>query len=94
MPTPTPTPTGDWSSTSNRYFVVGAYAPGFGLKNLTVTLTATGQFSYDEVKALMDSRPVVIVRLDTLASLLDGVLADDPQAIRDASAWLTTNQPE
>lgn len=31
---------------------------------------------------------------DLLAALLDGVLADDPQAIRDAAAWLTVNRPE
>jgi hypothetical protein len=29
-----------------------------------------------------------------LAGLLDGVMADDPQAIRDAAAWLTANRPE
>ena len=29
-----------------------------------------------------------------LADLLDGVMQDDPQAIRDAAAWLTTNRPE
>ena len=28
-----------------------------------------------------------------LADLLDGVLADDPQAIRDAALWLTVNRP-
>lgn len=32
--------------------------------------------------------------LDLLADLLDGVMADDPQAIRDAAAWLTANRPE
>ncbi len=29
-----------------------------------------------------------------LAALLDGVLADDPGAIRDAAAWLAANRPE
>ena len=29
-----------------------------------------------------------------LADLLDGVLADDPAAIRDAAAWLAANRPE
>ncbi len=29
-----------------------------------------------------------------LADLLDGVMADDPAAIRDAAAWLATNRPE
>jgi hypothetical protein len=29
-----------------------------------------------------------------LAVLLDGVLADDPAAIRDAAAWLAANRPE
>ena len=29
-----------------------------------------------------------------LADLLDGVMQDDPQAIRDAAAWLATNRPE
>ena len=32
--------------------------------------------------------------IEYLATLLDGVLADDPQAIRDAAAWLTANRPE
>ncbi len=32
--------------------------------------------------------------IDTLAALLDGVLADDPLAIRDAAAWLAANRPE
>lgn len=31
---------------------------------------------------------------DLLADLLDGVMQDDPQAIRDAAAWLATNRPE
>jgi hypothetical protein len=31
---------------------------------------------------------------DHLAALLDGVLADDPAAIRDAAAWLAANRPE
>jgi hypothetical protein len=29
-----------------------------------------------------------------LADLLNGVMADDPAAIRDAAAWLATNRPE
>ncbi len=29
-----------------------------------------------------------------LAALLDGVMADDPAAIRDAAAWLAANRPE
>ena len=29
-----------------------------------------------------------------LADLLDGVMADDPAAIRDAAAWLAANRPE
>jgi hypothetical protein len=29
-----------------------------------------------------------------LADLLDGVMADDPAAIRDAAAWLATNRPD
>ena len=37
-------------------------------------------------------------QLDTyrtrIAALLDGVLADDPAAIRDAAAWLAANRPE
>lgn len=32
--------------------------------------------------------------IDYLADLLDGVMQDDPQAIRDAAAWLATNRPE
>ena len=32
--------------------------------------------------------------LTHLAALLDGVLADDPGAIRDAAAWLAANRPE
>ena len=32
--------------------------------------------------------------LDHLAALLDGVLADDAAAIRDAAAWLAANRPE
>lgn len=32
--------------------------------------------------------------ITTLAALLDGVMADDPQAIRDAALWLATNRPE
>lgn len=32
--------------------------------------------------------------IELLADLLEGVMADDPQAIRDAAAWLTTNRPE
>ncbi len=136
-PTPTHTSrTGD--TVTNRYFVTGAYADGSALRQLVVTLTATGPFSYDEVKALMDGKPVHIVpvpydlaadlspddlpgQLDDraaervgkwyslidaalmsdaaytirhLAALLDGVLADDPVAIRDAAAWLAANRPE
>ena len=29
-----------------------------------------------------------------LAALLDGVMADDPAAVRDAAAWLAANRPE
>jgi hypothetical protein len=29
-----------------------------------------------------------------LADLLDGVMADDPAAIRDAAAWLAANRPD
>ena len=32
--------------------------------------------------------------VDRLADLLDGVMQDDEQAIRDAAAWLATNRPE
>ena len=82
MPTPT-----------NRYYVTGAQADWFGVKTLTVTLTATGPFDDGEVRSLMNGRPVAILNVDTLAALLDGVLADDPQAIRDAARWLTVNRP-
>jgi hypothetical protein len=39
------------------------------------------------VQGLKDER-------DYLAALLDGVMQDDPQAIRDAAAWLAANRPE
>ena len=32
--------------------------------------------------------------IDCLAALLDGVMADDPAAIRDAAARLAANRPE
>ncbi len=35
-----------------------------------------------------------VAEIDHLAALLDGVLADDPVAIRDAAAWLAANRPE
>ena len=50
-----------------------------------------------DARLLIDeaSRAVAVARLIThLADLLDGVMADDPAAIRDAAAWLAANRPE
>jgi hypothetical protein len=46
---------------------------------------------------VIDTGPSLVdayATIDHLAALLDGVMADDPQAIRDAAAWLATNRPE
>lgn len=48
--------------------------------------------SYSLIDAALMSDAAYTIR--TLAALLDGVMADDPQAIRDAALWLATNRPE
>ena len=48
--------------------------------------------SYSLIDAALMSDAAYTIR--HLAALLDGVLADDPQAIRDAAQWLTVNRPE
>jgi len=41
-----------------------------------------------------DTYRALVAERNHLADLLDGVMQDDPQAIRDAAAWLATNRPE
>ncbi len=44
--------------------------------------------------AFLHDTDAMQTEVDRLAALLDGVLADDPAAIRDAAAWLAANRPE
>ena len=52
------------------------------------------QANVNAIKMLSAATGPYRAEVDTLADLLDGVLADDPQAIRDAALWLTVNRPE
>ena len=108
MPTPTnPTPEGEWRPFTTKGVPIDAEyriegrkvrcrlrsAPYLAPTDLDLRLEM-----YDRgcrcdscVKAYSNHRDATIA---LLADLLDGVLADDPQAIRDAALWLTVNRPE
>lgn len=49
------------------------------------------EMAFDDAQAVAADAARTIT---LLADLLDGVMQDDPQAIRDAAAWLATNRPE
>jgi hypothetical protein len=46
------------------------------------------------INTYRDRVAALTVENHRLADLLDGVMADDPAAIRDAAAWLAANRPE
>jgi hypothetical protein len=135
---PTPTHTSRAGDSPNRYLVTQADYSDRAPWKVAVTLDSIGPFDSQELRDLMNGKPVQIVpvpyelaadlspddlpgQLDDraaervgksyspidaalmsdaaytirhLADLLDGVMADDPAAIRDAAAWLAANRPE
>ena len=50
--------------------------------------------SLHDTDAMRERFAFLQTEVDRLADLLDGVMQDDEQAIRDAAAWLATNRPE
>ncbi len=71
---------------------------GDALEALVQAQQATIDKVMQGVDALADTYRARIATLTVenhrLADLLDGVMADDPAAIRDAAAWLAANRPE
>lgn len=64
-----------------------AMIEGIGSDTASLVASASFRMCADE----LDRQAATITHL---ATLLDGVLADDPQAIRDAAQWLTVNRPD
>ena len=99
MPTPT-NPTPDWWFTPNPDLDLRLDMYDRGCRCDSCVAAAVAHIR-GRVENLLDPTKGVPAPPDPrdatithLATLLDGVLADDPQAIRDAAAWLTVNRPE
>lgn len=88
MPTPTPTPPPDLP----RFELAADLEPDDLPQQLDDRAAERVGKSYSLIDAALMSDAAYTIR--TLAALLDGVMADDPQAIRDAALWLATNRPE
>ena len=88
MPTPTPTPPPDLP----KYELAADLEPDDLPQQLDDRAAERVGKSYSLIDAALMSDAAYTIR--TLAALLDGVMADDPQAIRDAALWLATNRPE
>ena len=71
-----------------------AYAAVEEAIDLGWRLSADGLMSDHDISAAEDRFVAVAHLLTHLADLLDGVMQDDPQSIRDAAAWLAVNRPE
>lgn len=65
-----------------------------------LNMTIDAGYLTEEAKSLLlpfvetTEHPDHLDTIEHLANLLEGVMADDPQAIRDAAAWLAANRPE
>jgi hypothetical protein len=57
-------------------------------------LSVDGLMSDHDISQAEDRFTAASHLLTHLADLLDGVMADDPAAIRDAAAWLAANRPD
>jgi hypothetical protein len=103
LPPPT-TPPDDWAGDPATPTHTSRAGDGPEAATLTDAYAAIEEaisnvwYVYDldaQQKSRAEDRFVAVAHLLThLADLLDGVLADDPAAIRDAAAWLAANRPE
>ena len=90
---PTPTHTSRAGDGSEATTLADAYAAIEEAIDNVWTMSAEHILTGNPSRA--EDRFTAVAHLLThLAALLDGVLADDPAAIRDAAAWLAANRPK